>query len=186
MAAPVVYLSFVIEPREAVKLAVAQLLDDGHDVILVTMRAEAWADLAARPGLRVFDIGAAEYRHPARAGLLSIVDRRPRRVLRGLAAATARRRGVSAAVGGFERGYGKLTGAFDRYVYLRGYRLFRPYVLARLADRAVGRLLPPEVRLIVAADSLAVNYGHWLARRYPAAVASADYHRRPDPAPAAG
>ncbi|ATO13976.1 hypothetical protein CO540_09140 [Micromonospora sp. WMMA2032] len=162
-------LAFNHRPHDRVLALAERLLDEGARLDVVVLSEGNWAELAGRPGLRLFTIGAAEKRHPLLRAERLVVTSGPRRVAGGL----GRLAGKSVA-GGLRRRQERLSRAFHKRVFMKAYTNVRPMVLSKLALKRLSELdLDRDpADLIVASDALSITLGWQLARRYPGVVAT--------------
>ncbi|MBP0458458.1 glycosyltransferase family 4 protein [Streptomyces montanisoli] len=131
------------KPRRVVDFA-AHLLDRGVDVCLVTARQSVWKSSGLDARVPVVSVEAAEKRLAVPRGERFLVYRVPRSVLgRVRRVAGGRSLGSELAVASLQRAHKKGADAFHKKVFNRGYRQFRPHLLARVTRRAA----LPELRL---------------------------------------
>jgi hypothetical protein len=161
--------------HRAISSEAAWALDHGVEVHLVTVSAEQWPFMD--PRVRVHELRQGEGAHPVPRIERLIVFRAPRALFTRADAVLARlartpAKPVAAPALAVERalraGYEKVARAFHRRLFVRFYRLLRPYILWRVADRQV----LPEVGVsradqVVVQDAAAITLGWHLARRYP-------------------
>ncbi|MFG1740100.1 hypothetical protein ACGFLT_18920 [Micromonospora chalcea] len=162
-------LAFNHKPHEKVVALAERLLDEGARLDVVVLSDTNWADLAGRPNVRLFTLGAAEKRHPLLRTERIVVTSGPRRVARGLSRLTG-----GGPASGLSRRQERLSRAFHKRVFMKAYSNVRPLVLSRLADKRLSELdlERDPVDLIVASDALSITLGWRLARRFPKVVAT--------------
>jgi hypothetical protein len=161
--------------HRAISSEAAWALDHGVEVHLVTVSAEQWPFMD--PRVRVHELRQGEGAHPVPRIERLIVFRAPRALFTRADAVLARLARTPAgpvaapalaAERALRAGYEKVARAFHRRLFVRFYRLLRPYILWRVADRQV----LPEVGVsradqVVVQDAAAITLGWHLARRYP-------------------
>ncbi len=171
----VVVLALNHRRHRAISSEAAWALDHGVEVHLVTVSAAQWPFLD--PRVRVHELRQGEGAHPVPRIERLIVFRAPRGFFSRADAVLARlartpAKPVAAPALALERalraGHENVAGAFHRKVFVPFYRLLRPYILWRVADRQV----LPEVGVssadqVVVQDAAAITLGWHLARRYP-------------------
>lgn len=161
--------------HRAISAEAAWALDHGVEFHLVTVSEEGWPFLD--PRVQVHELRRGEGAHPVPRVERLIVFRVPRalfsraeallgKLTRTPAAPVARP--ALTAERGVNAGYEKMANAFHRKVFVRFYRLLRPYILWRIADTQV----LPDVGIetadqVVVQDAAAITLGWHLARRYP-------------------
>jgi hypothetical protein len=161
--------------HRAISSEAAWALDHGVEVHLVTVSAEQWPFMD--PRVRVHELRQGEGAHPVPRIERLIVFRGPRAIFTRADAVLARlartpAKPVASPALAFERAvraaYEKVANSFHRKVFVRFYRLLRPYILWRVADRQV---LPAvgvgSADQVVVQDAAAITLGWHLARRYP-------------------
>ncbi len=150
-------------------------LNHGVEVHLVTVSAEGWPFID--PRVKVHELRHGEGAHPVPRVERLVVFRIPRAVLTRLDAVLAKAartpakpvaRPLLSGERAVRRGYERVADGFHRKVFIRFYRLLRPYILWRVADRQV---LPAvgieDADQVVVQDAAAITLGWHLARRYP-------------------
>lgn len=157
-------------PRRVIHYA-HWLIARGVNVTLVTVQGDHWRALGLDPRVDLRTLREAEGRHPLPRGERVLVHRAPRALLRR-AKERADARPVELALGALERGHQRAADAFHRKVFLRGYRVLRPYLLAQVAEPALRGIDFATVDLVVAADSNGITLGWQLARRHPQLAAT--------------
>ncbi|WP_051940353.1 glycosyltransferase [Phaeacidiphilus oryzae] len=168
-------------PRRVIAYA-HWLIARGVRVTLVSVQGAHWRGLGLDPRVEIRTLRDAEGRHPLPRGERVIVNRAPRAVIRRARAKVEGRpetRPLELAVGVVERAHLRAGDVFHRKVFLRGYRVLRPYLLAQVSDQALNGLDVAGQDLIVAADSNAITLGWRLARRYPDVPATTAMDREP-------
>ncbi|MFI5834044.1 hypothetical protein ACIA5A_10250 [Micromonospora sp. NPDC051300] len=161
-------LAFNHKPHDRVVALAERLLDEGARLDVVVLSDTNWAELAERPGVRLFTLGAAEKRHPLLRAERLVVTSGPRKVAGGIG------RIAGGAANGLRRRQERLSRAFHKRVFMKAYANVRPMVLSKLATKRLSELdLDRDpVDLIVASDALSITLGWRLARRYPQVVAT--------------
>jgi hypothetical protein len=171
----VVVLALNHRRHRAISSETAWALDHGVEVHLVTVSVEQWPFLD--PRVRVHELRHGEGAHPVPRVERLLVFRVPRAVFTQADTVLARlartpAKPVASPALALERSlrraYEKLANAFHRKLFVRFYRLLRPYILWRVADRQV----LPKVDVsgadqVVVQDAAAITLGWHLARRYP-------------------
>ena len=150
-------------------------LNHGVEVHLVTVSAEGWPFID--PRVKVHELRHGEGAHPVPRVERLLVFRIPRALLTRLDAVLAKAartpakpvaRPLLSAERVVRRGYERMADAFHRKVFIRFYRLLRPYILWRVADRQVLPAVGVEsADQVVVQDAAAITLGWHLARRYP-------------------
>jgi hypothetical protein len=171
----VVVLALNHRRHRAISSETAWALDHGVEVHLVTVSAEQWPFLD--PRVRVHELRHGEGAHPVPRIERLLVFRVPRTVFARADAVLAKlartpAKPVAAPALALERllrrAYETFANAFHRKLFVRFYRLLRPYILWRVADRQV---LPKadvsSADQVVVQDAAAITLGWHLARRYP-------------------
>jgi len=160
--------------QQAITTEAAWALDHGVEVHLVTLTAQGWT---LDPRVQVHELRHGEAAHPVHRverllvhglpqGFLKRVVGVLRRLSRTPAGPVARPAlGVAKAV---QKRQKQVADAFHAKVFMRLYKVLRPYVLWRVADRDV----LPQVGVehadqVVVQDAGAITLGWHLARRYP-------------------
>jgi len=161
--------------HRAISSEAAWALDHGVEVDLVTVSAEQWPFMD--PRVRVHELRQGEGAHPVPRIERLIVFRAPRALFTRADAVLARlartpAKPVASRALALERalraGYEKVAGAFHGKVFVRFYRLLRPYILWRVADRQVlPKVGVSSADQVVVQDAAAITLGWHLARRYP-------------------
>jgi hypothetical protein len=161
--------------HRAISAEAAWAIDHGVEFHLVTVSQEGWPFLDPRVHLHELRVG--EGAHPVPRIERLLVFRIPRGVfiradaalekLAGTSAAPVARPALSAERA-LNAGYEKVAGAFHHRLFVRFYRLLRPYILWRIADKQV---LPAvgvdQADQVVVQDAGAITLGWHLARRHP-------------------
>jgi hypothetical protein len=161
----VLFLALTATRARAVKRHSHFLLEHGVDVALVTTNPDPWREEGLDPRVELYTLREGEGRHPLPRTERVLVFKAPRFVLARLRSAAGPRAGSVAAV---ERGYERAAELFHRKLFMRLYRVLRPYVLWRVARRDVlPNLGVGCVSEVVVADSHAIPLGWHLARRHP-------------------
>ncbi|MEU0275367.1 glycosyltransferase [Streptomyces sp. NPDC006307] len=143
----------------------------GIEVHLVTAREGAWARTQLDERVRVHNIEKAEQRLLIPRGERFVVYRAPRAVLRRVDRLAGKQRDKVApelAVKATWRAHSKLASGFHKKVFHRGYRVVRPRIYAKIAEREVLpqlRLDPTDV--VFACDTNAAPTAWRIAQAYP-------------------
>ena len=150
-------------------------LNHGVEVHLVTVSAEGWPFID--PRVKVHELRHGEGAHPVPRVERLVVFRIPRALLTRLDAVLAKAartpakpvaRPLLSGERVVRRGYERMADAFHRKVFIKFYRLLRPYILWRVADRQVlPRVGVADADQVVVQDAAAITLGWHLARRYP-------------------
>jgi hypothetical protein len=161
--------------HRAISSEAAWALDHGVEVHLVTVSAEQWPFLD--PRIRVHELRQGEGAHLVPRIERILVFRAPRALFTRADAVLAKLTGtparpVASPALALERalraGYEKVARAFHRKLFVRFYRLLRPYILWRVADRQVlPKVGVSSADQVVVQDAAAITLGWHLARRYP-------------------
>jgi hypothetical protein len=161
--------------QRAVSAEATWAIDRGVEVHLVTVSAQAFPFIDSR--VHVHELRHGEGGHPVPKVERLLVFRIPRALfvradalLAKLAASPAGpvARPALLLERSLRAGYERIAGAFHRRLFVRFYRLLRPYILWRVADRQV---LPgvgvADADQVVVMDAAAITLGWHLARRHP-------------------
>ena len=150
-------------------------LNHGVQVHLVTVSAEGWPFID--PRVQVHELRHGEGAHPVPRIERLVVFRIPRAVLSRIDAVLAKAartpakpvaRPLLQGERAVRAGYERLADGFHRKVFIKFYRLLRPYILWRVADRQVlPRVGVADADQVVVQDAAAITLGWHLARRYP-------------------
>jgi glycogen(starch) synthase len=168
-AADRVVLVAVSATRRAREYA-QRLLRDGYRVDLITADLAGWNASALGPGARFHLLGAAEERRPARRLERLLLFRAPGKLL-ALADSAARRFATpwpQVVVEVLRQRQERLARKVHRRLFEPCYRIFRPRVLRRIAEREIAPALDlARTRRIVVAGSTGVTLAWSLGRRRP-------------------
>jgi hypothetical protein len=161
--------------HRAISSEAAWALEHGVEVHLVTVSAEQWPFMDQR--VRVHELRQGEGAHPVPRIERLLVFRAPRALFTRADAVLARlartpAKPVASPALALERAlrraYEKLANAFHRKLFVRFYRLLRPYILWRVADRQVlPKVGVSSADQVIVQDAAAITLGWHLARRYP-------------------
>ncbi|NYI08477.1 glycosyltransferase [Allostreptomyces psammosilenae] len=169
--ARVVLLALNTQRARRIKNHAAYLVARGVAVDLVTVHADPWRELGLDPRVRIFTLREGEGRHPIPRGERLLAYRVPRKalaLLRTRVDATPRGRRVELAAAVLEMAHTRVADAFHRKLFIRAYRVIRPYLLWRVARAHVlERLRAERADLVVVCDANAIPIGWHLARRHP-------------------
>ncbi len=141
------------------------LSSHGVPSAVVTTELAPWVEAGLDPAVPVLAMGDAEHRHPLWRAEQAVVYRLPAAVVAGAGRVAPRGR-----VAPLERLQRKASNVFHHSVFLRAYKIARPYLLWRVARRVVlpNLALRPGEDEVVVVDSQAVPLAWRLARRHPA------------------
>ncbi|OIV36855.1 hypothetical protein BIV57_13900 [Mangrovactinospora gilvigrisea] len=157
------------------------LVERGVPVEVLTVNQQVWRDLGLHPSVTVHTLREGEGRHPLPRGERVLVYRAPGKaidLLRPLGRHPRHGRTAEIAVGVLERAHRRAADAFHLGVFVRGYRVVRPYLLWRVAHtRLAPALDPARFERVVACDSHAVPIAWHLARQSPRLVATLEFDR---------
>lgn len=166
----VLFLSLGTTRARAVRNYTAFLLARGVDVDIVTVNPEPWREVGLDARARLLTLREGEGRHPLPRTERVLVFRLPRagfaalhlvRLLPGIG------RPADRLVAAAERVQLRCSQAFHDKVFVRFYRLLRPWVLWRISRRQVLRGIDwPATEQVVICDSHAIPIGWHLARRH--------------------
>jgi glycogen(starch) synthase len=147
----------------------------GIGVDLLTVNPQPWEDSGLPAAVRYWSLRRGEGYHPLPRGERLLVYRAPRKVLGLLRNAAEPHYGhpdlgrpLELAVGAAVRAHARLADGFHHRVFIRGYRVLRPYLLWRIASRDPGAaLVTQSTERVVVYDTHAVPTAWHLARRHP-------------------
>ncbi|MFJ6216226.1 hypothetical protein ACIQGZ_23305 [Streptomyces sp. NPDC092296] len=151
------------------------LLARGIGVDLLTVNPLPWEAAGLPAAVRSWSLREGEGRHPLPRIERLLVYRLPRKavaLLRGAAEPHYARpdvgRGLELAVGLAARCHARLADGFHHRVFIRGYRVVRPYLLWRVARRDPGpELVTAATERVVVYDTYAVPTAWHLGRAHP-------------------
>jgi hypothetical protein len=172
----VVFAALASGRRKAVRNEMAWVADHGDEVQLVTIKREVWPEIDDR--IKVIELTEGEGRHPIPRSERVLVFRIPRLLFGGPAQALSAfakvpvaglpAKALLPAARAVQRAQERVSMAVHTKVYLRFYKIVRPYILWRVARRdAVPHLGMDGVDLLIVTDAAAIPLGWHLARRYP-------------------
>jgi hypothetical protein len=170
----VVVIAISQRRQQAVATETAWALDHGAEVHLVTLSLQGWS---LDPRVKVHELRPGEAAHPVLRAERLLVHRLPQLFLQKLAGALRRltrtpaapvaRKGL-AVVRAVEKRQKHVSSTFSAKIFMRGYKVLRPFVLWRVADRKVLPAVGVEhADQVVVQDAGAITLGWHLARRYP-------------------
>ncbi|MGJ7442410.1 hypothetical protein [Aquipuribacter sp. MA13-6] len=160
----VLFLALTHIRAAAIKRHSHFLLEHGVDVVLITGAREPWDAEGLDERVQVHTLEQGEARNPV-LRVERLVIHAPRFLLGLLQRLLGRRSGPVDAV---RARYDRLAQAFHRRVFMRGYRVLRPWLLWRVARRDVlPRLDVASFDEVVVGDSHAIPLGWHLARLHP-------------------
>jgi hypothetical protein len=171
----VVVVSFTKNPPDQVREYIDAVLAAGADVDLFVLHGEPWLEVGLDPRVRLHVPSRGEDRHPIQRAERLFVYRIPHTAIsasRWLAARVGLGRALRGPIDTAERGLDRIAGIFHRRVFMVGYQLIRPHLLARMLRAPIRAAELGSVDRIVAADTASVTAGYQLARQYPDAVAT--------------
>jgi len=174
-------MAFTYRIPERVRNYVVNLLAEGVEVDLVIVAVESWSDhdlaqwneVRSHPRLRVHTLDGAELRHPVRRAERLLVYRLPGGALARTRRLTRRIRPLDVPMQALENGHKRVADAFHHRVFMRLYRLGRPWLLSRLFRKRLRTMDFAALDRVVAADIFAVTLAWHLTRRHPRLVVTA-------------
>ncbi|MGW5678489.1 glycosyltransferase [Streptomyces sp. NPDC003860] len=147
------------------------LAERGVTVDLVTAREGAWTRTQLDERVVVHNIEAWEQKLVIPRGERFVVYRAPRAVLRRADRIAHNQRdkmGPEFAVQVAKRAHNKVAHGFHKKVFQRGYRVLRPRILAKIAEReAVPQLLLEETQYVFVCDTNATSVAWRMAQAHP-------------------
>ncbi|MGA5703569.1 hypothetical protein [Peterkaempfera bronchialis] len=170
------------------------LLDRGIGVDLLMVNPAPWEAAGLPPAVRCWSLRAGEGRHPLPRSERLLVYRAPRKALGLLREAAEPHygrpdtgRALELAVGMAVRVHARLADGFHQRVFIRGYRVVRPYLLWRVARRDPGEVLVSETtERAVVYDTYAIPTAWHLGRSHPRLEISLGLDRARYEAPSGG
>lgn|GEM_PF-1115395 len=158
------------------------LLARGVQVDLVTVDESRWRTRGLDPRVRLHSLRGGEGRHPIPRTERVVVRRGPQLALGALTSSAARTGDLrlQVATGAVQRGHARAADAFHRKVFLRGYRVIRPYLLWRVARRELLAVLDPAtLDAVNVCDANSIPIGYHLAQDYPGLTVRNSLDRSP-------
>jgi glycogen(starch) synthase len=167
---PVLFISVGGSVARSVKNHAAYLIARGVPVELITVNPVPWQTVGLDRRVRVHSLREGEGRHPLPRTERVLVYRAPGKALDLLSPLADRPRygrGLEVAVGAAGRGHRRVADAFHQKVFIRGYRVVRPYLLWRITrSELYGQLAPGRFKRAVVWDTHSVPIGWHLAREF--------------------
>jgi hypothetical protein len=166
----VLFLSLGTTRARAVRNYTTFLLARGIDADVITVNPEPWQEVELDPRVRLLTLREGEGRHPLPRTERVLVFRLPRAMF-GVLHLVRRLPGIGGpadrVVGAVERVQLRCSQAFHDTVFVRFYRLLRPWLLWRISRRQVLRQVDWNgTEQVVICDSHAIPIGWHLARRH--------------------
>lgn len=172
----VVFAALASGRRTAVRNEMAWVADHGDEVVLITIKRQVWPEIDDR--IKVVELTAGEGRHPIPRTERIVVFRGPRaffslalktlRKLTGVPVVGAAAKVALPPVNRVHRAHEHGAMWVHNKIYLRFYKLVRPYILWRVAKRhALADVGMADADLLVVLDAAAIPLGWHLARMYP-------------------
>lgn len=161
----VLFLALTAVRARAVKRHCHFLLEHGVDVSLITTSLEPWQAEGLDGRVEVHTLSEGEARHPLPRVERILVFHGPRRVFQAIRKVLGPRHAPVRAV---EARYERAAQVFHQRVFMRGYRVLRPWLLWRVArTRVLPRIDLAGLNEVVVGDSHSVPLGWHIARLAP-------------------